>query len=1134
MNKGFPGVGDSKKTIFRYFAVIILCSGVILAGTISLLYVLESNRYVENLKLTEQSGLRVQQKIIRTGFKTIVTDLLFLSGQNELQRLLDENKSAHKSEISNEYLLLSTQKRIYDQIRYIDEKGMEVVRVNFNNGKPQIVSQDKLNNKGKRYYFKDAFELGRNEVFVSPLDLNIENGEIETPLKPMIRFGTPVFDRRNRKRGIILLNYFGSEMISSIKETSEMASGNIMLVNADSYWLSSPSEVEEWGFMIKERNHLKFSARFPRAWQQMTASKNSQFQNEKGLFTSVTIYPLTEGFKSSSGSVLSFGDSERRLEADEYSWKLISYISSEQLKVGTEGLFYSLVILLSLLIALAAFPSWYMARSIVRRKLNLVELTLAKEKAEEATMAKSRFLANMSHEIRTPMNAIIGMARLSLGSNLEAKQREYIEKVYQSARLLLGIINDILDFSRIESRKLVLESVPFQLDEVLNNLSNMISMSAQEKGLEILFDVDPQTPLQLKGDPLRFGQILLNLSSNAVKFTETGEIVVAIKPLKLESNTVKLQVKVKDTGIGMTREQIDRLFQPFNQADTSISRKYGGSGLGLAIAKYFIEQMNGNIRVESEPGIGSCFCFNVVFGRPEQMEPVGDRLEPFDLRHLKVLVVDDVASTREMFYSTLSSFSFRVTCVGTGEEALDELENAAADDPYKVVLMDNTMPGMGGIEAFRRIKQTQELADITTLIMITAYGKEDSMGEVKDIGLDGFLVKPVTPSDLLDTITNALTDKNGLFGSHTAADQWVIKPRESLTGANILLVEDNKFNQIVAQDLLIQAGMKVTVANNGREAIDLVRNTRFDMVLMDIQMPEMGGYEATRIIRDELKFEQLPIIAITANTMAGDREECLEMGMNDHVAKPIEPELLLETLTNWMSERDGDSSQTAVNANQSTAKTNLLPDDLDSIDMETGLRRCGGNASLYKRLLNEFVESHSDDYQKIIDALEQGDFTSALRVAHTLKSVAGGIGANNLFQSAEQVENSLKKMSATPADAFLSRLEKDLQFLVDELIRKVKSQPNQLLSQDAVDMEQINGILAEIEQLAQERDPAVEDKVVLLEQIAQQNDLPLHSLTKKLVLYAGSMDFEDTLALLPEIRKVIQTLGRNGETPTAS
>ncbi len=524
----------------------------------------------------------------------------------------------------------------------------------------------------------------------------------------------------------------------------------------------------------------------------------------------------------------------------------------------------------------------------------------ARRAAEEATKAKSDFLANMSHEIRTPMNAIIGMSQLALQTPLDKKQRNYIEKVHRAGENLLGIINDILDFSKIEAGKLSMETIDFHLDDVMDQLASLVGMKAEDKGLELLFNIAPDVPTALRGDPLRLGQVMINLGNNAVKFTERGEIVVGIDKVAEDADGIELHFWIKDSGIGMTPEQCGKMFQSFSQADTSTTRKYGGTGLGLAISKNLVELMQGRIWVESQPGVGSVFHFHARFG--VQANPQPRRMFRADeLRGLRVLVVDDNSSAREILASMAQNFGLAVDVATDGTQALDLLAQAEEQvRPYKLVLMDWKMPVMDGVETIGKL---QGLSNVPSVIMVTAYGREEALGSAQQRGvaLHTVLTKPVTSSTLLEAIAEVLGK----------ADVIDIRPQENpdtqglamaqLAGAQVLLVEDNDMNQELAMELLANAGMTVVLANNGQEALDILgQGGHFDGVLMDCQMPVMDGYTATREIRKDPALQNLPIIAMTANAMAGDKEKVLQAGMCDHIAKPLNVGDMFATLAKWI------------------------------------------------------------------------------------------------------------------------------------------------------------------------------------------------------------------------------------------
>jgi len=665
------------------------------------------------------------------------------------------------------------------------------------------------------------------------------------------------------------------------------------------------------------------------------------------------------------------------------------------------------------------------------------DLKIKTEAALKASESKSLFLANMSHEIRTPMNAIIGLSHLMEKTKLNTKQDNYLKKINSSAKMLLGIINDILDFSKIEAGKLTLEYSRFNLEQMLVDVNNIFSYTAAQKGLEFILFMHHEVPKEIKGDELRLKQIIINLLSNAIKFTHEGEIEVSIKVKEKSKENIRLEFSVRDTGIGMNEEQRSKVFGAFSQADESTTRKYGGTGLGLSISKRLVELMDGEINLKSKPNVGTNFYFDANLEQVEQGNQLHFKPTP-DLQGTKVLVCDDNASARLVVSSILKSFTFIPEKFEDGISLLEKLESPG-EEKYDLLILDWQMPKMDGIEVAKRITNNKKIIHKPKIILLTAYS-EINFEEMELTGIETVLYKPVTNSILFDTIMEVYGKDVPKKHKRLNEDDLNTSKLNDYAGANVLLVEDNEINQEVATELLESMGLNVEIADNGKIATEKILKSdpsKFNLVFMDIQMPVMDGYTATKTIRSNAKYLNLPIVAMTADVMEGVKEKCLELGMKDFVSKPINPAEVVKAIVNWAVKPDEKRKEKREKKKESSyAKASVdeveIP-EIPGLNIESALGRMNNKKKLYLSILEKFYNNNQNIISEIKVTLEKEDYETANRLIHTLKGVNGNIGADSLHESTKLVEASIHEKDSGKIEKGLNKLNEELKELFDNI-----------------------------------------------------------------------------------------------------
>ncbi len=742
---------------------------------------------------------------------------------------------------------------------------------------------------------------------------------------------------------------------------------------------------------------------------------------------------------------------------------------------------------------------------ILNRKQVEREILTARKAAEEANQAKSDFLANISHEIRTPMNAVIGMTHLLEYTNLSEKQKDYQNKINQAAHHLLSIINKVLDFSKIEAGKLSLESIDFHLEKVLRKLFDFTLLKAQEKNLKVLLFLDPKVPLFLKGDPLRLNQILTNLVGNAIKYTNKGHIEISIEVVETTASELTLSFTVQDTGIGLTSQEITKLFKPFSQADTSISRKYGGTGLGLTICRQLVHMMEGEIHIESEKGKGSAFRFIAKFLLQNENEK---KLQiPENLNSIKVLIIDKYEPTRNNLTKLFQSFgleTFSRNC------EIEHLESRREDKfPYDLIVMNWDINEKNNTKLINQIRKNIPSQNQPAIILYNDCNLEDFNKEKKDIPEEAFLAVPFFPSALREMIITLFSNSKVFLKKSRESSSKKLSKKNLLHKAKILVVEDNKLNQEVIEELIKTIGGITTLVNNGKEAVETLKVSQFDCILMDIQMPGLNGYETTELIRKNGLCQKTPIIALTANIMEGDREKCLACGMNDYISKPLDIKKLYLVISKQIQVQN-EAKLTLPGQLKSSSSHSSQPE----LETKAAIKRVGNNHKLYQRLLTRFIQHYSGYITEINDAFDENNLEAAENMLHSLKGVAGNIGATELYNKINDLEVALKTKSESYipykealTDAF-ERLLVSIRIAIKENKIVESSLPVQLRIQET----QAAPLLAKIAELLENYDTEVRDHVEKLKGVVTTGKV-----LKELIVFekkVAEYNFEEALVYL--------------------
>ena len=940
---------------------------------------------LDSARTAQAEKVRIAASMLLQRMRGAAEDIAFISELPSLRMALAAPSAENLAWLAENYAAYERANRSIDQIRWIDANGRERVRVDRVNDVPTRIPDAQLQDKVTRPYVVDVLKYLPGQIYVSPMDLNIEHGQIEVPYKPTVRIATPLrgippggSQTAAPSGGLVVINYLARDWIDTVMQAEGIQAGSLMLLNHDGYWLYGPNPNNNWGFILGHME-LTLARTNPSAWASIDNTDVGSVFLSDGLWSWRNVLPFNDMPPEQSAPKNPSADGSA------YVWRVISFLPEREIEAIRNRILGRLMPDLAMLVLAAAVLSAWFAwtrQRIVHLNRTLEERAQA---SEAAAKAKASFLANMSHEIRTPLNVVLGIAYILERMRLPSDASELVLKIRRAGRSLQSMINDVLDYSKIESGRLEIEHAPFNLSDILENLTDVMGANVGDKNVELVIRPPTREVNALCGDALRLGQILINLTGNAVKFTESGYVELAIETLALEADKVVLRFVVRDTGIGIPEDKRKELFKPFTQADASTTRRFGGTGLGLAISRELVELMGGTIDLVSRRGGGSEFSFSLPFDRVDA--PV---LSSPELSKLQVLIADDSAIARDTLRMTAETLGWTATVVDSGSEAveyaLDEHPESPACD---VIILDWKMPGMNGLAAARTIHDALHGVHAPIILMATAQSRTSLLDEPDAALVDAVLSKPVTPSALYNAVARAKKLRDDLV-----APERQMGEGRRLHGVRLLIVDDSDVNREVASRIFGGEGARIALVADGKQAIEWLdaHGSDVDMVLMDLQMPVMDGYETARIIRATPALAKLPIIALTAGAFKAQKDEAKAAGMDYYIAKPFDIEAAI-ALIQHLADR---SDQALSTANKPTAGT------ARDLAADRGLL-LWKDAVVYKRYLRTFAESHRDADRKI----RQLDAAAGAAMAHKLKGSAANLALESLAMAAQEVESKL-------------------------------------------------------------------------------------------------------------------------------